>query len=508
MKKKHFFAHYIVLGFLVASLFSLNWLTGFAQDPIRWPPQQRIPGYADDMEPPVMIADQNQTVHALAAQRIDDDDSEVVITYNQWTLKNGWTKPNDILLSPLKNSAQIASSFLDTRGTLHAIFLGGDNTEAKIYYTNASIAKANQAPAWLEPVVVGEDALTPVAATLSGDDKGNMIIVYRGKRSATETSLYATYSNDWGVTWTDPIAIFSTYSRDLSPLNLQTYLDQSGWLHATWNVISNSGQGRQIYYANCKMGEMQWSEPFKIAEAQSGYGVLLPTVIAAGNNDILVLYYETPKVAMRRSNDGGQTWSPPSTPFRQIGVNGKLALVKDAGNHVHLLWGQRIAQEGSDPIHGMWHSVWQGDNRWSEPEAVVSGPLVNDAIDNTSFDPYGAQAIISQGNKLLVTWRSDPGPQNKPNGIWYSYATLNVPELPVEPLPIPVLVPKASPTPTAAPTPTVLAKTQSITIPATGSDEVMPAPLGSPLVLIMIALVPAILIVLLGVLTNRRRRYD
>lgn len=104
-----------------------------------------------------------------------------------------------------------------------------------------------------------------------------------------------------------------------------------------------------------------------------------------------------------------------------------------------------------------------------------------------------------------MTWRSDPGPQNKPNGIWYSYATLNVPELPVEPLPIPVLVPKASPTP--AVNANRISKNTKYNDTSCRFDEAMPAPLGSPLVLIMIALVPAILIVSIGVLANRRRRY-
>jgi hypothetical protein len=81
----------------------------------------------------------------------------------------------------------------------------------------------------------------------------------------------------------------------------------------------------------------------------------------------------------------------------------------------------------------MWHSTWR-DNRWIEPDAVVKGLAVADPVGNTSFDPFEARAIVSQGNVILVTWRTDPGSSKKPNGIWYSYTSLDTPELPVVPL--------------------------------------------------------------------------
>jgi hypothetical protein len=46
-----------------------------------------------------------------------------------------------------------------------------------------------------------------------------------------------------------------------------------------------------------------------------------------------------------------------------------------------------------------------------------------------AFDPFEARAVVSQGNVLLVTWRSDPGLMG--NGVWYSEKVLDAPELPL-----------------------------------------------------------------------------
>ena len=137
------------------------------------------------------------------------------------------------------------------------------------------------------------------------------------------------------------------------------------------------------------------------------------------------------KPFMRRSSDDGVTWDDPSIIFpRHVGVNGSLSLVIDGNNQLHLFFGQRIS--GNPDIHGMWHSILL-NNRWTEPDALIKGPRMVDKIGPTGFDPYDARAVVSQGNVLLVTWRTDPG-DIKDNGIWFSYAVINAPETPISTL--------------------------------------------------------------------------
>ena len=44
-----------------------------------------------------------------------------------------------------------------------------------------------------------------------------------------------------------------------------------------------------------------------------------------------------------------------------------------------------------------------------------------------AFVPFDASAVITQGNIILATWRSDPGIVRGGNGVWYSYKTLDAP---------------------------------------------------------------------------------
>jgi hypothetical protein len=186
-------------------------------------------------------------------------------------------------------------------------------------------------------------------------------------------------------------------------------LSQSGELHTVWSNYDVSGNGVSTYYAKYDIVRKEWSDPLELVSTSSG----LPGVIEH-NGRLIVIYnsYITNALWMRESSDNGQTWTDPvRIAQRHIGRNGAVSLVIDSNNVLHLFFGERIP--GSPDIHGMWHSFLQS-NQWSEPEAIVSGPGIADQVGDKAFDPYDARAVVSQGNVILATWRSDPG--NKGNG--------------------------------------------------------------------------------------------
>jgi hypothetical protein len=457
----------------------------------QWLPAQRIPDFEAGTWPPLMVADQNRTVHAFSSQWLGGDDDETVraIMYNKWTLEQGWSAPVDIMLSPFKNDARLTGVFLDQTGIIHLTFFGGDGTEAYIYYTKAPARDAGRASAWSTPFPV-DVAGDPELASIIGDDKGNLAIIYSGTQEGY--GLYTIYSTDGGDTWTDPAPTFLTYSDELFPVVLKLAPGRSGLIHAVWDVRTPAGQGRQINYAKLDLTKQQWSEPVLLAEAETGYGVLNPAVIEH-EGEVFVGYSG---IVIQRSRDGGQTWTTPVKPFRHTGVNGIMSFVEDSSNVLHILWAQRIT--GSPDIHGTWHSVWQ-EGRWTEPEAVVSGPTVPDQTGDKAFDPFEVRAIVSQGNMLLVTWRMDPG--LKANGVWYSYLPLNAAELPVVELPAappPTLPPTrssvsvtmvtpASPTPTSTPRPVFTNPSLSSTSASLKDNN--------PITPLLIGLVPVILLI-------------
>lgn len=462
-----------------------------AQQPNQWTPQQTIPYFHYNTNSPYLLADQNRTVHAFSTQWLGEEEEDPVraILYNQWTVAQGWTKPIDILLSPVKE-ARVLDVFLDQQGIMHLIFYGGDETEANLYYTQAPATQAALAPAWSLPVIIGEAANSPDAAALAGDQQGKLVVVYSGNQEGW--GLYTLYSTDNGLSWTEPTSTFLTYD-EIFPVILKLHRGESGLVHAIWDLRDRNGQGRKILYAQLEMTTWQWSEPVTLAETESGYGVLIPTVIEY-QNELFAAYNG---VTIRRADIRGQQWSEPITPFRQTGVNGIMSFVVDSNYRLHFLWAQRIT--GDPDLHGVWHSRWEGGG-WTEPVPVVLGPMVPDLKGDKAYDPYDVRAVVSQGNILLATWRTDPG--NRGNGVWYAYQQLDTPELPLAALP--TAAPTATPTPTASPVPLRLSPTATPPVLASGVAPVLQQRSGGPAQLLLTALLPVILLVAVVLIGVRR----
>lgn len=407
--------------FIIASvmLLLLNAPVSVAQRPISWNEPARIPGYDDDTLPPILLADQAGVIHAFTSQWTGDATPQLAIFYNQWTLNGGWTSPVDILLSPL-GEARITGAFLDQSGKIHVIFFGGDELEGNIYYSWAPANQAGTARAWSEPKLIGMRAISPSSAALAGDDSGNLVVVYSGDKEGN--GYYSIESTDLGETWSEPKLIFTTNDDNLWAYGINMDIDPSGILHAAWNVVDVAGQGRGIYYSSMNMKDKQWSDSQELVQTPTGLGAWWPDIIEH-NGQVILIYNFPSKIVMRTSRNGGQSWTNPAILFpRHGGVNGTISIVRDGNDDLHLFWGQRIP--GAPDIHGMWHSKWE-NGYWSNPDAVVSGPRVVDQTGYDGFDPYDARAVISQGNTILATWRSDPG-NIKPNGVWYSYSVLDL----------------------------------------------------------------------------------
>ena len=475
----------ITFGILFLIILSVSDSPLAAQQPNQWSPPQRIPYYDDEGQAPHLLADSNKTVHAFNSQKVS---GQLVITYRQWSLDQGWTAPIDILLPPEKGQARMMDAFLDHSGMIHLVFFSGNDVNADIYYSKAPAVHAGQAQAWSAPELIGEEAKTPSSAALAGDDQGHLFVVYSGKPDGI--GMYAVSSNDAGNSWTEPIPIFLTYSDQLSPFALKMNLDQQGQLHAVWNVNNRSGTGETIYYSRLSADRLQWSEPIELAVVD-GYSAAWPSVIEH-NNELFVIYQNSQPATrwMRKSFDGGETWTDPVRPFPHVGEYAHAALVVDSNNQLHMILGNRI---GNPAIHGMWHSVWQGE-RWSHLLPIVSGPQVGTGSLEERFDPTAPRTVISLGNVLLLTWVTDPMAGR--NGVWYSYITLDAPELSMMALP----TPQASPTPIATatsqvmPTPTPNRLPEHLQVqPGNESPTIANS---SPASALMAAIIPVVLLML------------
>jgi len=418
ISKKNLFRIIFTLGLFFFLI--LNFYTpSLADQGPGWSPPLRIPGFSEEAKTPILIADQNRTVHAFVSDWVGDENPQLGIYYTQWNQEYGWTSPVDILI-PSRGQARLKGAFLDQTGMMHLVFFGGDEGGAQIYYTRAPAVEAGQVRSWSNPVIVGEKALIPDEAAIGGDGKGNLFIIFAGRISGH--GLYAIYSNDVGDTWSLPEPIFLTNSQEQWPSPLYTYVDQSGDGYAVWGVAGKSGNSLAVYFTKQNPDGMTWSEPNQLAQA-IGREADTPTIIKY-NDELFVIYHNDNTLRMRRSKDEGVTWTPVVRLFPYVGSNGPASMVIDSSNTMHMFFGQRV---GNPATHGMWHSTWGGGS-WTYPEGIDTG------LSSETFDPSFPHAVVSQGNTIPVAWMHDPAQRN---GIWFSYTNLDSPQLPLKPLPIP-----------------------------------------------------------------------
>lgn len=422
----------IVVFLSLFSLVGMNVLNVKAQQASFWAYQEKIPDYEiyNNEQPPYLIADHNHTIHAFNAQRLDADiqDAPKAIMYRRWTLGNGWTKPNDILFDASGGNLELLGASSDQEGFVHLIF---QENNGDIYYTNSLLADANNALAWSTPLLIAKKSLLvrpgiPNVAAITNDESGQYIyVVYSGMQYGN--GLYFTSSSDRGNSWSVPIAVDLTADETLVVVNPKLYVSRSGFLHLVWSTFMSSGFGGPGYYAQYNPQTGVWSEPFELDSP----GIRTPSVYEY-DTTLYISYYHhsTNSNWWRRSADDGKTWTYPSQLFSQfVGTNGGVSFVEDSNNTLHAFFGKRI---NISDTHGMWHTIWK-DGGWTYPEAVVSGPQILDVEGGEGFDPTFANAVVSNGNLMFVTWGTDG--VTGTNGAWYSYRLLDTPQLPVTPLP-------------------------------------------------------------------------
>lgn len=494
-------------------------ISGLGYEPVhaspnrRWVPDSKVPGYLDDTFTPFLLADQNRTVHAFASQWVEvNDGRKLAIVYRKWSLLGGWTRPVDVILSPIGGDANFLGAYMDTSDTVHVIFTATEALTRKtsVFYSNAPAANADWGPAWSAPVLVGDSALDLNSAAIIGDKDGNLVIIYSGKRDGS--GVYYVYSKDEGRTWSNPLPLFITPDNTLSAFSLHLTVGPDQKIRATWNFVTNLGVDEALYFANYDTQTSKWDAPVELErriDLPEYFGPSFPVMVDDGH-EVVIMYNSgnpfsgrpvgagRPIQRSRISLDGGLTWSEPLDPFPfHVGRSGEHTMVLDGNGTPHTLFIQRIETADEDGnysiIGGIWHSTFENGG-WANPDRLI-----------ISFAAHDVRAAVVQGNVLLAVWRMDPGVGT--DGVWYSYTELDVPESPVVPLataPVdysslqnvvetsPALVaPEVSLTPESPPQPEML-------------DAAPPSNLGrNPALPIIIGIIP-VLLVLIGVVWGYR----
>jgi hypothetical protein len=414
---------YLIYFILILILFAENVSISRAQESSFWSEQTRIPEIPDfTQEPPYLIADQNNTIHAFNSQplRPDDETSLNTIFYRQWTEDGGWTSPIDIFYPDENRSIEILDVTSDPSGIVSLIY----QENFGVYFTSTYLSNASKSTEWSPPILIGNKS-TGVSVGFKGigsigtDGKGNILVVYSG--SEFGKGLYYTSSSDSGNTWTDPYPVSLIGDESMVVTDPSLYVGASGKIHAVWATYEPGGAPGPGYYAQFDPETQAWSEPIPMDVP----GIRTPSIIEYDDKVIMGYYHANVNGNWwRLSSDGGTTWSVPTqlSP-NHVGTNGRVSFAVDSNNILYGFFGERI----NDLNHGIWQVTWTGFS-WTAAEPVVKGPQVVDLSGGgKGFDPRSARAVVSNGNLILVAWTTDGFAGE--NGAWYSYERVNAPEL-------------------------------------------------------------------------------
>ena len=180
--------------------------------------------------------------------------------------------------------------------------------------------------------------------------------------------------------------------------NNRLLVDEDGNLFTTWSEWDQSGNGQAIYFSKSMNNGKSWENATKLTQRTGREYERDWNSIAFLDNKQIVSIWEGGWRAYRNamySYDNGDTWTEPVDAFPGIiGENGFIEFDRDSNGTLHMFFANRTREGNTLKTgEGLWHSIWEGDEFWSEP--ILSSPNIN------MLNP---KAVIVLGNSVMTAW--------------------------------------------------------------------------------------------------------
>ena len=380
-----------------------------------------------------------------------------------------WSSPVDIRFSPPAAGNQLLiypHAVMDDIGQIHLFWIEQPNfPNYTLYHSYAYANEAYSARAWSAPRMITEDlTATKYSIHIASRPNGELHLVHARVRTGflppEDRAVAYLRSDDRGLSWSEPIDIWSVPDPERGASDTRMLLDDPGKVYITWTEWDGTGNGQAVYFARSLDNGNTWDRPVRLSERVGDEYERDWAQLALLGEDQLVVMWEGGFRAYRHamySNDGGVTWSEPIDTFPWlIGENGFVEFAYDSTGKLHLFIAQRV-REGyieRGTREGLWHSVWEGGMRWREP--ILTGG--NESMVNP-------KVVIVGGNQVVATWYAPPIYEIKV----ITGKIQNAPEILPQPLP------SATPSPF---TDEPLLESPTVALPT-----ITPTPLPTPVVL-------------------------
>lgn len=398
---------------VIIIMLSLRWQSGLAQAvSIIWSRPINLSNTADkNSTNPYLLADPAGAAHLFWAEKVGNDPTNQpdTVMYTSW---NGieWTKPLDIFFAPISDGNPIIAypnAVLDDQGFIHLVWLSQPNApNYAVNYSKVHVSQSYSTKNWQPRRALASDLTgTKYSVALAIDSLQVLHLAYarvpQGDKPGADRAVTYIRSSNRGETWSEPIDIWTTSDIGRGASDIRMVVDKDGEVYVAWTEWDQSGNGQAIVFGASYDNGLTWQPAIRLTERRGiEYERDWNNLTILGDGSLVSMWeggYRAYRYATY-SYDKGKTWSEPTDTFPWlIGENGFAQFFQDGAGRTHLIFSQRI-REGilnRPGDGGLWHSVWEGGQRWSEP-VIAWGPI-------PALNPTVA---LVQGNTVMLAWHS------------------------------------------------------------------------------------------------------
>jgi hypothetical protein len=366
------------LYLIIILTFSLLWVSGAKAKPL--PPGWDQADLSYDCSPHriILVPDTSGRLHAfwncdfeLEGRRVDD-------LFYACNTDGEWSSPVDIV-----TGARYFRALLDKTGIIHIFWSSGGDS---LYHAHSIGDDLSSGHSWSAPVGIGKGT-TAFGGTV--DENGAMHLVF----TPSLNRVVYIRSEDEGTAWSSAIPISAEPETGYNFGDVA--VDGEGRIHAVWfaKSLSDDAGFKGIFYSRSLDGGVTWSAPSEISTKED-YSQSEPTILAHGKSQVYVLWHGgigSGHRLLRSSEDGGETWNPPTTFNLPKGglIGGRSGIAVDSLGKLHMAL---PTGEGA----GLYYVTGEEGN-FTKPLR-----LSKDSIGR--HDIGGVDIAITHGNRLYIVY--------------------------------------------------------------------------------------------------------
>lgn len=319
---------------------------------------------SENASAPVIVGDSSGMVHLFYVEGWYDTEagaSGQAIMYQRGEA-DGWSNPVDILVSPNKSNTWLNGVVIGHEGYLQLLW----NDAQALYLSTAHIASAADPRSWQTSTLL--TGSIPIA-DIAQDENGGLHVAVRSDQFTVSYLSLA----DRDAVWSEPVQIDAVDNSETYAIGgVQLALSSPEIIHATWfqTAAEVNWNFWSVWYARSDDGGRTWSQKTEIATPRFGASDI--AVDSEGN--IHLVYGRNignPDGRWHQwSQDGGDSWSEPALLFPGFesasGDTGGYGFAKDSTGRLHMVnsFGDRSGEATA------YHLEWQ-DDHWSRPQLLM-----------------------------------------------------------------------------------------------------------------------------------------